>query len=53
MRWLVVLPFERPGHVDVDFRDELRTMGHEVGTFAYRCDNPLLTRSIFMARALL
>jgi spore maturation protein CgeB len=41
MCWLVVLPFERPGHMGVDFRDELRTMGHEVGTFAYRRDNPL------------
>ena len=41
MRWLIVLPFERPGHMGMDFRDELRTMGHEVRTFAYRRDNPL------------
>src|SRR5712664_2267320 len=41
MRWLIVLPFERPGHIGVDFRDELAAMGHEVRTFAYRRDNPL------------
>jgi len=41
MRWLIVLPFERPGHFGVDFRDELAAMGHEVRTFAYRRDNPL------------
>src|SRR5439155_21323757 len=41
MRWLVVLPFDRPEHMGVDFRDELELMGHEVRTFAYRRDNPL------------
>ena len=41
MRWLIVLPFERPEHMGIDFRDELRAMGHEVRTFAYRRDNPL------------
>src|SRR5207245_4892761 len=41
MRWLVVLPFERPEHMGVDFRDELVAMGHEVRTFAYRRNNPL------------
>jgi len=41
MRWLIVLPFERPGHMGVDFADELRALGHEVRTFAYRRDNPL------------
>ncbi len=41
MRWLIVLPFERPGHMGMDFRDELRAMGHEVRTFAYRRENPL------------
>src|SRR5438094_8377292 len=41
MRWLVVLPFERPEHMGVDFRDELVAMGHEVRTFAYRRENPL------------
>jgi len=25
----------------MDFADELRTLGHEVRTFAYRRDNPL------------
>jgi spore maturation protein CgeB len=41
MRWLIVLPFERPEHMGIDFRDELHAMGHEVRTFAYRRDNPL------------
>ena len=41
MRWLIVLPFDRPEHMGVDFRDELTAMGHEVRTFAYRRDNPL------------
>ncbi len=41
MRWLIVLPFERAGRMGVDFADELRALGHEVRTFAYRRDNPL------------
>jgi spore maturation protein CgeB len=41
MRWLIVLPFERAGHMGMDFRDELSAMGHEVRTFAYRRDNLL------------
>jgi spore maturation protein CgeB len=41
MRWLIVLPFERPGHMGVDFAEELSTLGHEVRTFAYRRDNAL------------
>jgi len=41
MRWLVVLPFDRPEHMGTDFGDELRTLGHEVRTFAYRRDNAL------------
>ena len=41
MRWLIVLPFARPGHMGMDFRDELAAMSHEVRTFAYRRDNPL------------
>lgn len=41
MRWLIVLPFARPGHMGMDFRDELVAMGHEARTFAYRRDNPL------------
>lgn len=41
MRWLIVLPFERPGLMGTDFADELRALGHEVRTFEYRKDNPL------------
>jgi spore maturation protein CgeB len=41
MRWLVVLPFERPGLMGMDFADELRALGHEVRTFAYRRENVL------------
>ena len=41
MRWLVVLPFARPGLMGMDFADELRGLGHEVQTFEYRKDNPL------------
>jgi glycosyltransferase involved in cell wall biosynthesis len=41
MRWLIVLPFERPEHMGMDFRDELIALGHEVRTFAYRRENPL------------
>lgn len=41
MRWLIVLPFERPGLAGMDFAGELRALGHEVATFAYRRDNPL------------
>jgi spore maturation protein CgeB len=41
MRWLVVLPFERPGFMGMDFADEIRRLGHEVRTFPYRRANPL------------
>jgi len=41
MRWLIVLPFDRPEHMGLDFRDELLNMGHEVRIFAYRRNNPL------------
>ncbi len=41
MRWLIVLPFARPGLLGVDFGDELRGLGHEVRLFPYRRDNPL------------
>ena len=41
MRWLIVLPFARPGLMGVDFGDELRGLGHDVRLFAYRRDNPL------------
>jgi len=30
VRWLIVLPFARPGLMGMDFRDELVAMGHEV-----------------------
>jgi spore maturation protein CgeB len=41
VRWLIVLPFARPGLMGVDFGDELRQLGHEVRLFAYRRDNAL------------
>ena len=41
MRWLIVLPFARPGLMGMDFGAELRELGHEVRLFAYRRDNPL------------
>ena len=41
MRWLIVLPFARPGLMGVDFGDELTRLGHEVRLFPYRRDNPL------------
>ena len=41
MRWLIVLPFARPGLMGMDFKDELLAMGREVRTFAYRRTNPL------------
>src|ERR1051326_7603579 len=41
MRWLVVIPYVRPGLMGADFADELVTLGHAVETFAYRRDNVL------------
>jgi spore maturation protein CgeB len=41
MRWLIVLPFERPGHMGVDLAAELVALGHETRTFAYRRENVL------------
>jgi spore maturation protein CgeB len=41
VRWLIVLPFARPGLMGVDFGDELTRLGHEVRLFPYRRDNPL------------
>jgi spore maturation protein CgeB len=41
MRWLIVVPFERPGLMGMDFAEELQGLGHEVRTFAYRRENPL------------
>jgi spore maturation protein CgeB len=39
VRWLIVLPFVRPGHMGVDFSEELTALGHEVRLFPYRRDN--------------
>jgi len=41
MRWMVVFPFDRPEHMGVDVADELRALGHDVATFAYRRENAL------------
>jgi spore maturation protein CgeB len=41
VRWLIVLPFARPGLMGVDFGDELTELGHEVQLFPYRRDNAL------------
>jgi spore maturation protein CgeB len=41
VRWLIVLPFARPGLMGADFGDELRGLGHEVQLFPYRRDNAL------------
>jgi spore maturation protein CgeB len=41
VRWLIVLPFARPGLMGVDFGDELTGLGHEVRLFPYRRDNAL------------
>jgi len=39
MRWLVVVPTERPGLMGMDFAAELARRGHDVRTFAYRRSN--------------
>lgn len=39
MRWLIVLPFDRPGHMGVDLAEELSALGHEVRRFEYRREN--------------
>jgi spore maturation protein CgeB len=41
VRWLIVLPFERPELMGMDFAAELSRLGHEVRTFAYRRENVL------------
>jgi spore maturation protein CgeB len=41
MRWLIVMPYARPGAMGTDFAEELRALGHGVDTFAYRRDNLL------------
>ncbi len=45
MRWLIVLPFDRPGLMGVDFADDLTALGHETRRFAYRRDNALYKNS--------
>ena len=39
MRWLVVMPYARPGLMGMDFADELRALGHGADVFDYRRDN--------------
>ncbi len=41
MRWLVVVPTERPGLMGMDFVAELAALGHEVVAFGYRRTNLL------------
>jgi spore maturation protein CgeB len=41
VRWLIVLPFDGPGHMGVDLAVELDALGHDVRTFAYRRENVL------------
>jgi spore maturation protein CgeB len=41
MRWVLVMPYARPGAMGMDVADELRALGHVVETFAYRRDNLL------------
>jgi spore maturation protein CgeB len=41
VRWLVVVPFNQPGLLGVDFADELTALAHEVHVFEYRRDNVL------------
>jgi spore maturation protein CgeB len=53
VRWLIVLPFARPGLMGVDFGDELAALGHEVRLFPYRRDNALYkntpTKAVYQA----
>jgi spore maturation protein CgeB len=39
MRWLVVMPYARPGLMGMDFAEELRALGHTADVFDYRRDN--------------
>jgi spore maturation protein CgeB len=41
VRWLIVLPFDRPQHMGVDIGSELIGLGHEVRRFPYRRRNVL------------
>jgi spore maturation protein CgeB len=45
MRWLIVLPFDAPGMMGVDFADELQALGHTARRFAYRRKNVLYKNS--------
>jgi spore maturation protein CgeB len=45
VRWLIVLPFARPGLMGMDFGDELARLGHEVQVFPYRRNNVLYKNS--------
>jgi spore maturation protein CgeB len=49
VRWLIVLPFARPGLMGVDFGDELRELGHEVRLFPYRRNNPFYKNTLTKA----
>jgi spore maturation protein CgeB len=41
VRWLIVVPFNRPGHMGVEVAEELSARGHSVRIFAYRRENAL------------
>src|ERR1051325_7889268 len=41
MRWVIVLPYARPGTMGMDFAEELQRLRPPVETFAYRRDNVL------------
>lgn len=41
MRWLIVVPAIRPGHIGPDFGEALTARGHAVRLFAYRRSNVL------------
>ena len=49
MRWLIVLPFARPGLMGMDFSDELVQLGHEVRLFPYRRNNALYKNTLTKA----
>lgn len=50
MRWLIVVPYERPEHLGMDVKDALAATGREVRTFAYRRDNFLYKNRSTKAR---
>jgi spore maturation protein CgeB len=49
VRWLIVLPFARPGLMGMDFSDELVELGHEVRLFPYRRNNPFYKNTLTKA----